>query len=221
MNQTNLVAVFGAGGHGKVVMDILKLRAKNKELQIFGFLDGNKALHGTKRIGVAIRGGMELFENGVNGMAAVVALGDNMKRAEIAAFMEHHGVAAYTAIHPSAVISESATIGKGCMVITQAVIHPDATVGRHTIVNTGAVIEHDDTIGSFCHIAPGVNLGSWVMVGDFTEIFTNATVIPRVTIGSHCVIGAGAVVLRDVPDGATVVGNPARILKKKEKKKET
>lgn len=215
MNEKCFVAVFGAGGHGKVVLEALRAQQEaGASVEMYGWLDDverqEKAF-----CGYPLVGGRALFPRlKTENIAVIIAIGDNAKRAEIAAGMDWLGVDSYTVTHPSAVVSKSAIVGKGCMIITRAVVHPDAVIGDHTIINTGAVVEHDNVIGSFCHIAPGVNLGGRVKVGDFTDVFTNATVLPDVKIGSHCVVGAGAVVLRDVPDYVTVVGNPARILKK-------
>ncbi|MEK7480989.1 MAG: acetyltransferase [Patescibacteria group bacterium] len=218
MNMMHIqkIAIVGAGGHGKVVLEALLAQQEMRTpITMYGWLDDVSERHGKAFCGYPIVGGRALFPQlKIENVAVIIALGDNAKRVEIAAEMNRFGIDAYTITHPSAVVSKSANIGKGCMIITRAVVHPDAIIGDHTIINTGAIVEHDNVIGSFCHIAPGVNLGGRVKIGDFTDVFTNATVLPDVTVGNHCVIGAGAVVLRDVPDYVTVVGNPARILKK-------
>lgn len=213
-NFLRLYAIYGAGSHGKVMADALSQRARDKEIELFGLFDDDAARVGQRVCGYSVcpKSGLALLR--ARGGALVVAIADNTRRAAIVQNLAGEGHSFFVAVHPSAVISASARIGEGCMLSALAVVNPDAVIGTHTIINTGAVIEHNNIIGSFCHIAPGVNLGGRVKVGDFTDIFTNATVLPDVTIGSHCVVGAGAVVLRDVSDYVTVVGNPARILKK-------
>lgn len=211
------VFIYGAGGHGKVVLETLLAQQEGSAgIVIGGWLDDDVARHGEEFFGYPIKGG-RTFLAGANprDVAVVVAIGDNRLRADVVRSFQKMSIPFFTVIHPSAIISRSATVGEGSMIITRAIIHPSARVGAHTIINTNATVEHDDIVGSFCHIAPHAILGSHVRVGDFADVFTNATVKLKTTIGNYCVIGAGAVVLRDVPDYVTVVGNPARILEKK------
>lgn len=112
-------------------------------------------------------------------------------------------------VHPDATVSESAMIAGGVWVGPRAVVHTRAKVLDHSIVNSGAVVEHECLIAENAHIAPGAVLGGRVSVGNDTLIGLGARVLPGVRIGSGCTVGAGAVVLRDVPDGAKVVGVPA------------
>ncbi|MEZ5341272.1 MAG: DapH/DapD/GlmU-related protein [Acidimicrobiales bacterium] len=85
-------------------------------------------------------------------------------------------------------------------------------IGRHVLINTGASVDYDNIIGDFAHISPNTTLSGHVEVGEGTHIGAGATVIPSVKIGRWCTIGAGSVVLSDIPDFATAVGVPARIL---------
>lgn len=219
MEQFKNIIIYGAsvphkggGGHGKVVADIVERAGST----IHCFLDDDANYHGKEFFGYRVFGGGEkLDELRKAGFShALVSVGENGVRKKITALLESAGFDFALAIHPSAVIGRGVVLGKGTVVAARAVINPDARVGKHCIINTGAIVEHDNILGSYVHIAPGVNLGGRVSVGDETDVFTNATVLPDVIIGKNCTIGAGAVVLKDVPDGATVIGNPACILKK-------
>lgn len=104
-------------------------------------------------------------------------------------------------------------MGEGTVVFHHAVIQASAIIGRHCIVNTSSSTDHDCTLEDFVHISPHATLSGNVMVGEGTHIGAGATVIPGITVGKWCVIGAGAVVTEDIPDYATAVGVPARIIK--------
>ena len=114
-------------------------------------------------------------------------------------------------IHPTAVVSPSATIAEATFIGPGAIINARAVIGRGAIINSSAVVEHDCTLGAFCHVAPGSVLSGGVNVGEDTLIGAGSTVIPGVRIGGGCTIGAGSVVISDVADGATAMGVPAKI----------
>jgi sugar O-acyltransferase (sialic acid O-acetyltransferase NeuD family) len=119
------------------------------------------------------------------------------------------------AIHPSAIISPSVKMGDGIMIAANATLNPLVQLGRGVICNTSTSIDHECVIGDFCHIAPGVVLCGNVKVGKGSFIGANSVVRQGITIGNNVTIGAGTVIVKDIPDGVTVVGNPARQLVKK------
>lgn len=94
-----------------------------------------------------------------------------------------------------------------------AIVNACAKVGRHCIINTGSTVGHDVVLGDFVHVAPHATVTGAVTVGEGTWIGAGAVVRQGIHIGKWCMIGAGAVVVKDVPDGVTVVGNPARVIK--------
>ena len=116
------------------------------------------------------------------------------------------------AIHPSAVISASVKMGDGVMIAANATLNPLVTLGRGVICNTSTSIDHECLIGDFTHIAPGAVLCGNVTIGRGSFIGANSVIRQGVNIGNNVTIGAGTVVIKDVPDNATMVGNPARKL---------
>ena len=211
METTDRMYLYGAGGHSKVVTDILTSRG----VRIVGVFDDSPP-DAKLRI-MEVRDGIRLLGEGFPKLDAplIITVGHNERRAELAATL---GATYGKAIHGSAVIASTASIGAGSMVLHGAILQADARIGRHVLVNTAASIDHDNVIGDFVHISPHATLCGHVEVGEGTHIGAGAVVIQQIKIGRWCTIGAGAVVLRDVPDYATAVGNPARIIKVKEPK---
>ena len=209
------IAVYGAGGHAKVVLDVLE---RVGTWAIVGLLDDSAELAGDTRSGYRVLGGSALFrgliEEGVKGM--IVALGDNFRRRAVFDAARAAGFELVAAIHPSALLGGRVRIGAGSVLVAGVVVNVDAEIGDNVIVNTSASVDHDCRIGAHVHLSPGVRLAGRVTVGEFTHIGIGAVVLPNLTIGKHCIVGAGSVVREDVPDGMVVAGNPARIIKPNE-----
>lgn len=198
------VILLGAGGHAKVVADILRCQGG----EVAGYLDDNPATWGTHPLDIPVLGPTARYsEYAAEGL--IIAIGSNAIRQRLAAEL---GAAApwCNAIHPRATVAASVRLGIGVVVAAGAVINPDCVIGDHVIINTGATMDHECSIASFCHIAPGVHLAGGVQVGEGTLMGIGAVVIPGRKIGCHVTIGAGAVVVDDIPDGVTVKGVPAR-----------
>jgi sugar O-acyltransferase (sialic acid O-acetyltransferase NeuD family) len=206
------VIIAGAGGHGRVVLDIL--RAANLHT-VVGFLDANQDLHGTAINGVPVMGNLNLlFKLKSKGVAgAIVAIGDNRIRASYAHKLAAAGLKLANAIHPSAIISPTARLGLNLVIAAGAIICTEAKIADSAIINTAAVVDHECEIGEAAFIAPGVRLAGRVSVGEGAFVGIGANVLPCLRIGEHSIVGGGTLVRRDVPPGATVVGVPGRIIK--------
>ena len=128
--------------------------------------------------------------------------------------LTEYGLTAVTMAHPQAWIAENATVGEGTQIMAGAIVGVEARIGRHCIINTKASVDHEDVLEDGVEVAPGATLCGLVHVGVNGWICAGATVLPRIRIGADATVGAGAVVARDVPEGTTVVGIPARPLVK-------
>jgi sugar O-acyltransferase (sialic acid O-acetyltransferase NeuD family) len=189
--------------------------------ELVGLLDPDPALWNTKVLGVPVLGddgvlvglreqGVEHFFIGLGGT------GDNRPRMRLYETALGEGYHSIKAIHPQAVISTSAQLGNGLMVMAGTVINAAAILGDNVIVNTGAIVEHDCVLGDHVHVATGARLASTVIVGREAHIGAGSTVRQGITIGEGAIVGAGSVVVSNVEPGAVVVGVPARVLKYRE-----
>ena len=206
------IVIIGAGGHGRVVLDILQA---SKHYHVKGFVDSNKALHGQCVDGVPVLGDIAVLDDlrrrGVAG--AVVAIGDNPTRKFYASVVANHGLELVNAIHPTAALAHTVEIGSDVVIASGAMVCAHARIGDSAILNTGCIVEHECVVGQAAHICPGTKLAGHVTVGPTAFVGIGAVVIQGLTIGQGAVIGAGSVVLRDVPPFTTCVGQPARVVK--------
>jgi sugar O-acyltransferase (sialic acid O-acetyltransferase NeuD family) len=205
--------IIGAGGHGKVVLDIILAGGKHRPV---GFVDADPKLAGTRVGGLPVFGGIHLLnklkqQHRLKG--AIIAIGDNRARCGYVKTVEEHQLELINAIHPTASVSTSAVLGRNVVIAAQAVVCAEAKIADLAILNTAALVDHECEIGPAAHICPGANLAGRVRVGARAFIGLGANIIQCLTIGEGATIGAGAVVLRDIPAGATAVGVPARIIK--------
>ena len=174
------VLVYGAGGHAKVVIDILE---RSDDCEVVGILDDDPKLTGTTFLGYPVLGGMAWLEDQHPDVGLVLAIGDNATRRSLAERLRPLPLNPVTAIHPSVQIGRDVSIGEGTVVMARAVVNPGATLGRYSIVNTGATIDHDCLIGHYAHICPGAHLGGNVRVGDGALVGIGASVIQNIAIG--------------------------------------
>ena len=192
--------LYGASGHGKVIAEI----AIENKIEIKGFIDEDTTKQ--KCLGYSV------FNEIPTDISKVfISIGNNKIRKEIVnKFSENQFL---KLIHPKSIISKSAKIELGTVVMGGVTINAESIIGNHCIINTNSSVDHDCIIEDFAHISPNVALAGNVEIGEGTHIGIGASVIQGIKIGKWCTIGAGAVIIKDVPDGATVVGNPGRIIK--------
>lgn len=206
------VLVLGAGGHGRVVLDILQQRGHD----VVGFLDNNDNIHGRRVDGVPVLGGiddLERFRATSKADGVVIAIGDNGARRGLARQVDQLGIPLLQAVHPSAAIAHNATLGRNVVIAAGVVVCAHCQIGDSVILNTGCVVDYQSMIGEGTHICPGVRLAGRVKIEPGAFVGIGATVIPKITIGCESIIGAGTVVIEDVPALSTMVGVPARLVR--------
>jgi sugar O-acyltransferase (sialic acid O-acetyltransferase NeuD family) len=184
------VLVLGSGGFAMACIDVLEASGLEvgERVEPDGDLDGTTVA------------GADIF----------VAVMDNRTRQMLTHEIASLGGRLVTALSPRAVVSQSARIGVGAVLMPGAIVNAAASIGDGAIVNTNAAVDHEVSIGAFAHVAVGASLAGNVTVGDGALVGVGASVTPGRTIGAWSTVGAGSAVVRDVSPGATVAGVPAK-----------
>jgi sugar O-acyltransferase (sialic acid O-acetyltransferase NeuD family) len=205
------LVLWGASGHGKVVLDVARAMGG---FGTISFIDDAREGSDREFCGCQVFGANRYLQSlkDRGRFNYLVSIGKNEVRAACFQKALEHGLMPATLIHPSAVISESARLNDGTVVMARVVVNAAAQIGKNCILNTAAVVEHDCRVGDHVHLSPGVLLGGGVTVHSFAHVGIGAVALPGAEIGEGAIVGAGAVVLDSVPAGATVVGVPAKAL---------
>jgi UDP-N-acetylbacillosamine N-acetyltransferase len=191
------IYIYGASGHGLVVADIAKSCGYDDIIFVDDGENGYPSFEDIKR---------------TSGIPIALGIGSNTIRAKLFEKVQSSGFEIVSLIHPSVIISPSATIGKGTVVMPNVVVNAKATIGDGVILNSSCVVEHECVIDDFVHISPNVALAGDVKVGKFTHIGIGSNVIQGIIIGNNVTVGGGSMVIRNIDDNQKVVGVPAQTI---------
>jgi sugar O-acyltransferase (sialic acid O-acetyltransferase NeuD family) len=203
--EPNAILVYGGGGHGKALVDLIRAIGS---YSIAGIVDDGLPA-GSNIMGVPILGGAnileQLYEQGVHLAAnAVGGIGNIQSRIKVFERLAKAGFICPTLVHPTAFIERSANLDLGVQVMPLAYIGSEAQVGYGVIVNTGAIVSHDCKLGDYANLSPGAILAGEVNLGTASLVGMGVTINLQVNIGKHARIGNGATVKQDVPGGGIV-----------------
>jgi len=207
------IVLLGAGGHCKVIIDIIR---SCSDYEIIGITSKDNGK--SKVYDIPIIGSDDLLkecrESGVDyAFIALGALADRQIRNKLFNMLKDLGYKIPTLIHKTAIVSKHASIGEGTCVMPGAIINSGVCIGKNCIINSGAVIEHDCVIGDNTHISPNVSIAGGVKIGNDTHLGIGSTVIESLNIGCNVTVGAGSVVVHNIKNNVVAVGIPAKIIK--------
>ena len=191
--------MIGAGGHANVCAEIAELNGYDNII----FLDDSVR-------DARVFGKTDCFSQFIGTADFFVAIGDNAVRQRFFERITAESGNIVSLIHPNAVVSKTAKIGKGTAIMAGAVINAGAKIGNGVVINTCSSVDHDCTIDDFAHIAVGAHLAGTVEVGKGAMVGAGAIILNNVCICDGVMIGAGATVIRSIKERGTYVGVPAR-----------
>src|SRR5579883_754857 len=198
--------ILGAGGHGKVAADCARAQGAWPAIEFFD--DRWPSLSACAAWPVVGTGADLLRQD--RSAAGFVAIGDAGTRLAWIARLAEAGFELATIVHPRAIVSPDAAIGPACLIVAGAIINIGACLEEGVIVNTGATVDHDCALAAGAHICPGAHLAGGVEIGRGAWIGVGAALRQGIRIGMGAVIGAGAAVVKDIAEGATAHGVPAK-----------
>jgi sugar O-acyltransferase (sialic acid O-acetyltransferase NeuD family) len=212
--QGPMKIVFLGAANPETGRMIRALGRSQPEFHVLGFIDNDPAKAGKLFLDYPVFGDFDKLDELIQQGAHFVNLitGSTKVRYETSLEMARRGCRFANFIHPSVELT-MVRIGLGNYVQEGVILQADVSLGDNSSVHMGTLVGHESRIGNSVFIAHGCSLSGCVEIGDGTFMGTHATVVPRVKIGKWATIGAGTVVIKDVPDYATVVGNPGRIIK--------
>lgn len=206
------LAILGAGGHAKVVIDIVERMGTHS---IVGAFDDDPSKWGTQVLGYEVLARIDEFLLHWRSRCTevVIGVGSNPVRQNLYRRLSERAFCAVTLVHPTAAVARDVEVGEGTVIMAQAAVNPGCRIGPCAVINTSASVDHDCVLGECVFIAPGARLGGDVRVGDLSFVGIGSSIIPGRTVGWNVTVGAGAAVITDVPDGVTAAGVPARVVR--------
>ena len=207
--------IIGASGFGREVAWLVeRINKKEPTWNLVGFLDDDNRIQNTKINGYTVLGTTSNVENYVD-TYYVCAVGASKTRELIIRKLENLNpkIKYATLIDPSVELSELVNIGKGSIICAHTILTVNIEIGNHVIINLDCTVGHDAVLKDFVTLYPSVNVSGATVIGHGSELGTGMQIIQGKTVGNHSIVGAGAVVVKDIPDNCTAVGSPAKPIK--------
>lgn len=207
------IIVIGCGEHARMTIDNIKEQGM---YEIFGLTTNTDAELGKRIYGYPVLckddGIKALLKKNPDIKGYILGVGNMKARLALYTWLDKI-LEAVNVIHPMAIVSEHAAIGKGNLIEAFTKVANGAKLGNHCIINSFSAVNHDQVIGDNVLIAGNVSMAG-KSIGDHTIIADGASIAFKKSVGKKCIIGDGSVVTKDIPDHSIAYGNPARVIRK-------
>lgn len=203
--------VIGAGGLGQEVLWAARRQNTCRPVfDILGFCDDDPAKRGQLCQGYPVLGTPEEAAAGLTSVVFVCGIGSNETRETLVGRAHRLGWSPGVVVDPSVVVADGAAVGPGSYIGAGSILSPSAKIGAHVIVNHHCSIGHDSVLEDFVQISPGGRVSGASVVARGALLGSNAVVAPMRRVGRNAVLAAGSFAMKDIPDGVTAIGVPAR-----------
>lgn len=203
--------IIGAGDVGGFVAYHVEQMGS---FQLKGFLDDDISKHGKLYYGYPVVGNIDVVLNSKELIAVSIAIANPIVKQKIVSRLKLNKQLQFPSfIHPNVWLGQNVQIQEGCIIYPGVCINYESIIQAFSTINMNVAIGHNCLLGACTTISPGVNLGGFTNLGDYSFIGIGASTVQGTTIGKRTTIGGMTMVLKDVPEGATIVGNPGKILK--------
>lgn len=211
----NNLIIIGASGFGREVAWLTeRINQYTPTWNIVGFVDDNPATHGQTINGYPVLGGHEILTQFPDAYLVCAIGSSNVRRILIEKIESIIDSPKYaTLIDPSAIVSPLVKIGNGSIICAHTIITVNITIGKHVIFNLDCTVGHDSIIEDYVTVYPSVNISGNSYIQTGVELGTGSQIIQGKAIGKNAIIGAGAVVVKNIPENCTAVGCPATPIK--------
>lgn len=209
------IIVIGAGGLGREIVQLIRdINRQGEKWTVVGFIDDDSAAHGKEIDGIPVLGGIDYLDRReASDLHLVCAIGNTSVRKQIANRTSQYRNKYANLIHPSATLGYNVRLGLGVVVGAGCVVSVNVSIGDHAFLNPMCGIGHDAIIEPYSMLLWGIKLGGETFVGEGCKLGSNSVMIQQRRIGAWSILGAGAVVTKDINEGSTAVGVPARVIK--------
>lgn len=210
--------IIGAGTYGEVYLAYLQ----ETGVDVVGFLDDdsrflNSSVRGVPVLGGIVEGLNTLHEKGIE--AVYCPLGNNKLRVRMLSLAKQLGYKTPNYIHESVILSPNVVLGDGIYILPGTIVMPHTVINDYVMISMNVSLAHHNILESGVFLSTGCNFGASIHAKKYAYCGIGSTIMTGIhELGEDCLIGAGAVVIKDVPDMAVVAGVPAKVIKYKDEK---
>ena len=210
------IVIIGASGFAtEVAWLIEEINNYKKEWEILGFIDDNfknlpKCINGYK-----VLGDISYINELSDDIFLIIGIGNGKIRENIVKKIQNRKFA--TLIHPDIKISLTNKIEEGTIICSGSILTVNINIKKHCIINLDCTIGHSATLEEYVTVLPSTNISGNVNIKRCTTLGTGVKIIQGITIGENVMLGAVAIIIKDVENNCTVVGNPGKVIKKGDK----